>query len=142
MAGRWPHKISPETARAPAPGTESSESAAPAPHRLVTSPEQHPRDGEVGEAADAPRHQLQIGFRHGRVRVRGRTEAECQQATVISVLGTGAGCPPVGGASMAGCPGGEGSTVRDCRGRTGGERRGLCESGWEGGLSQEVAHLL
>lgn len=39
---------------------------APAPR--PRAPEQHARDGEVGEAADAPRHQLQLGLGHGCVR--------------------------------------------------------------------------
>lgn len=70
VAGQRPSKI-PETAHAPAP---EAESMAPTPRRLVTPPEQHARDGEVGEAADAPRHQLQLRFGHGRVQERGREE--------------------------------------------------------------------
>lgn len=70
MAGQRPRKI-PEAAYAPAPGDERT---APTPRRLVTAPEQHARDWEVGEAADAPRHQFQLRFRHGRVRVGGREE--------------------------------------------------------------------
>lgn len=78
MARQRPGKI-PEAAHAPAPGDEST---APTPRRLVTAPEQHARDGEVGEAADAPRHQFQLGFGHGRVPVEGREEVD------ISTLGS------------------------------------------------------
>lgn len=47
--------------RAPTPrGTMTSGHISPAP-----APEQHARDGEVREAADAPRHQLQVRVRHG-----------------------------------------------------------------------------
>lgn len=61
----------PTTAHAPAPGAERR---APTPRGLVTSPEQHAGDGEVGETADASRHQLQLRFRHSRVQERDRAE--------------------------------------------------------------------
>lgn len=127
MARQRPRKI-PEAAHAPAPGDEST---APTPRRLVTAPEQHARDGEVGEAADAPRHQFQLGFGHGRVRVEGREEVD------ISTLGS----------SQSGEQGrsvldGRGFWVRVglARGAGQAERRGLCDvCVW--GLSQGLDFL-
>lgn len=68
----------------------------------MTLPEQHARDGEVREAADAPRHQLQLSFGHGRVRVRGREEVGCEQARVKSIRGTRAGHPRWAGLAVRG----------------------------------------
>lgn len=69
--GRRPSKIPLTTAHAPAPGAERR---APTPRGLVTSPEQHAGDGEVGETADASRYQLQLRFRHSRVQEGERAE--------------------------------------------------------------------
>lgn len=60
--------------RGPAP---SSVRAAHASH--PPAPEQHPRDGEVREAADAPRHQLQLGVRHRAAGACRRAGSEAQR---------------------------------------------------------------
>lgn len=74
---------------------------APTPCWLVISPKQHAGDGEVGETADALRHQLQLRFRHSRVHEKGRRD--------VSRLGSyqsgnKGGASLVGGASGAGRP--------------------------------------
>jgi hypothetical protein len=115
VAGQRPRKI-PEAAYAPAPGDERT---APTPRRLVTAPEQHARDWEVGEAADAPRHQFQLRFRHGRVRVGGREEVG------ISTLNSRQSRGEQGRSVLDG----RGFWVRVglARGAGQAERRGLCE---------------
>lgn len=55
----------------PGPARPNSPRGPPAP-----APEQHARDGEVREAADAPRHQLQLGVRHCCVRACLRASGE------------------------------------------------------------------
>lgn len=108
VAGQKPRKI-PKTAHAPAPGAESTAST---PRGLLTAPEQHARDREVGEAADAPRHQLQLRFGHGRMHVRGREE--------VGVCRSGAS---QSGKQGRGVPYGRGSWVQ----------RGLARgAGWAG----------
>lgn len=68
--GRVSPGVGPGPAHAPAPPRPSVRAAHVA---GPAAPEQHPRDGEVREAADAPRHQLQLGVRHRQASAHRRT---------------------------------------------------------------------